>query len=133
VVVRAVAASGKEHGEAIGIQAELFRAEGTAFDRAEHLEVRARLHQVTAYARIPGWNPALHRVIARGGRARHIEVDTRLDPVARIAPAAGKFAAVSGAPYSIPAQGFSGEREITAVQAVVDAENEMSLYSAGRT
>src|SRR5687768_14501854 len=88
-----------------------------------------RQHQRSTHARSIGWNTGLDREIVGGGRTREIEVDRRLDPITRVSPPSRKLTTVGGTPHAVRAKYFASQREISPVQTVMDAENQVRLIA----
>src|SRR5690349_6853155 len=118
VVVGPVASGGEKDGEAVGIQAEALDAEFAALRNAEYFQMGARPHEIAAHAGLFHGDAALDGVVACRRGAGNVEIDTRLDPVARVAPTTGKFAAIGGATHLCLTERLSCELKISAVQTV---------------
>ena len=127
MIVRPIAPRREKDRELVGVEAEFFGLKHPPVRRAQHLQVRTRQHQITAHARFFRRDPLLDRVVRRRRRARKIPVDRRLDPVARVAPATGKFPAVGRAAHAVGAERGPRELKIAAVETVVHAEHEVRL------
>src|SRR5437870_3674369 len=87
--------------------------------------MRTRAHEVPAHARAIQRNALFNRVVARRRCPRDVEIHCWLDPVDAVPPPSGKFSAIGRAPHVGIAEDFARELEVSAVQTIVNAENEM--------
>ena len=130
VIVGAVAPGGEEDREQVGAQLELMLQIVPALRRTHETHVLAGLHQVPPHPGARRRHAELHGIVPGGRGAGDVEVGRGLHPVDAVAESAGKLAAERRAPHPVGAQNPPRGLEVTAVEAVVDAENQVRLVFA---
>jgi len=125
VVVGAIGACRQKHGETVWVQSECLLAKLCFGGGGDDFEVSPWMHEMAAHQGLFRGDSHFDGKIAGRGRTRDVEISGRFDPVSGVPPSAGKLTAIGRAAHLICSKNLTRELKVSAVEAVVNAKNEV--------